>query len=87
VRSGIGGYRIDGTAQIVDRKAAYGRMLKELQKKEIHLTATRIIEDIHAGEKSSAFEFAFHEHVAIYKVTVHTIAEIGPSGTVTREKA
>ena len=62
-------------------------MLKELQNKEIHLTATRIIEDIHAGEKSSAFEFAYHAHVAIYKVTVHTIAEIGPSDTVTRKKA
>jgi predicted pyridoxine 5'-phosphate oxidase superfamily flavin-nucleotide-binding protein len=80
------GYRLDGTAQIVDRKAEYDRILKELQKKEIHFTATRIIEDIRAGEKSSAFELASHEKVAVYKVTVHTVAEIGPSGTVTREK-
>jgi len=80
------GYRIDGTAHIVARGAAYARMLKELHKKEIGFTASRVIEGIHTGKKSRAFEIAFPEHVAIYKVTAHMIAEIGPGGTVMGER-
>ncbi|MCX6353485.1 MAG: pyridoxamine 5'-phosphate oxidase family protein [Candidatus Aureabacteria bacterium] len=80
------GYRIDGIAHIVDKGTAYARMLKELHKKEIGFTASRVIEGIHTGKKSGAFEIAFPEHVAIYKITAHMASEIGPRGTVMGER-
>ncbi len=81
------GYRINGTSKILDKGPVYGRLLRELRRKEVHFTATRVIEGLHTGKKSTSFEISFPEHVAIYKVAVQSVAEIGPSGTVKLEQA
>lgn len=81
------GYRIDGTAAIVDKGPAYERGLKELKEREVHCTATRMIEGIHLGKRPPTFEIAFPERVAIYRITVRMVTEIGPSGTLTVEQA
>ena len=80
------GYQIKGSVQIIDKGTEYNKILNEQQEKEISLTIERIIEGIHQKKRHRDFEVAFPEKVAIFKVKIEEVMEIGSRGKLTREK-
>jgi len=56
------------------------------EKKEISLSAKRIVEGIYREKTHSSFEVALPERVVFFKVRIEDIAEIGSQGGVKREK-
>ncbi|MDD5729712.1 MAG: pyridoxamine 5'-phosphate oxidase family protein [Candidatus Omnitrophica bacterium] len=82
----LSGYQINGPVEIVDKGAAYEKLLNELREKEISLSVKRIIEGVHKEKSHQSFEVSIPERFAIFKVKMEEIAEIGPKGEVKREK-
>jgi len=80
------GYQINGRIEIIDHGPLYDKMSAELSKKEIELSAQRIIEGIYKDKKHKTFEVGLPEKMVIFKVKIEEIVEIGTSGKLTREK-
>jgi len=80
------GYQFNGRVEIIDSGMVYERMLDELSKKEIELSAQRIIEGIDQGKKHSAFEMEISQTVVILKVKVEEVVEISASEQLRRER-
>jgi hypothetical protein len=80
------GYQINGAVEILESGPEYKGLLDEFRKKEIGLSAKRIVEGIYRGKTHGNFEAGFPEQFAIYKVKVEELVEIGPRGELKREK-
>jgi len=80
------GYQINGTVEIIEKGNDYDGLLSEFQAKEISLSTKRIIEGLDRGKKHTSFEVGFSEKVAVFKVKMIEIVEIGLTGDVKREK-
>lgn len=80
------GYQINGTVEIIDSGPEYDSALKDLERKEIDLSATRIIDGVMKGRPHKAYEMAASEQFVILKVKVEEIVQIHPTGTLRREK-
>ena len=80
------GYRLNGSARIIDKGPGYKKMCKEMVEKEIVLTAQHIIEDLRKETKHDNFEVMISEKIAIFEVLVDEVAEFGPEGGITRKK-
>lgn len=79
------GYQINGTVEIIERGPAYDSILAELWKKEIDLSAKRIIEGIYREKKHQSFELAIRDKFVIFKIKLKEIIEIGPAGELKRQ--
>jgi uncharacterized pyridoxamine 5'-phosphate oxidase family protein len=80
------GYRINGSVELIEHGPFCDEALNELKKKELSLSVERIIEGVRRGERHENFEIEIPTTFVILKVDVEEIAEIGPSGKVTRKK-
>ena len=80
------GYQINGKVQIIDSGSEYLAALEDLQRKEIDLSATRIIEGVHKGQAHKAFEVAASKQFIVLKIKVEEIVQMHPSGSLQREK-
>ena len=80
------GYQINGNVQIIDSGPEYSAALGDLQRKEIDLSTTRIIDGVIKGEVHKAYEVAASKQFVILKVKVEEIVQIRSSGTLQREK-
>lgn len=80
------GYQINGNVQIVDRGPEYSAALNDLARKEIDLSATRIIDGVIKGQAHNTYELAASKQFVILKVKVEEIVQIHPSGRLQREK-
>ncbi|MDD5466012.1 MAG: pyridoxamine 5'-phosphate oxidase family protein [Candidatus Omnitrophica bacterium] len=80
------GYQINGTVEIIDSGPEYEAALSDLERKEIDLSATRIIDGVMKGQSHNAYELAASEQFVILKVKVEEIVQIHPTGTLRREK-
>ncbi len=79
------GYQISGAAHMFGRGKEHLRLVKELQEKEVTLSARRVMEGIVRGKKHKSFEASFPDRVIIFKVKVKEVVRIEPSGTVERK--
>ena len=80
------GYQINGKVQIIDRGPEYLAALNDLARKEIDLSATRIIDGVIKGQAHKAYEVAASKQFVILKVKVEEIVQIQSSGKLQREK-
>ncbi len=80
------GYQINGQVEIIDSGLEYQAALQDLQRKEIDLSATRIIDGVIKGQPHKAYEVAASKQFVILKVKVEEIVQMHPGGTLQREK-
>lgn len=80
------GYQINGKVEIIDNKEEYEAALKELQRKEIDLSITRIIDGVIKGKVHKAYEVAASGQFIILKIKVDEVVHIYPGGELKREK-
>lgn len=81
------GYQVNGPVQIIKSGKEYTKIIKELQKKEISFTTTRIIEGVRKQKVHKDFEVALPKQVVIFKVKIEEVVEIKLSGKLIREKS
>jgi predicted pyridoxine 5'-phosphate oxidase superfamily flavin-nucleotide-binding protein len=80
------GYQINGKVEIIDHGPEYLAALDDLARKEINLSATRIIDGVIKGQVHKAYEVAASKQFVILKVKVEEIVQIQSSGSLHREK-
>ena len=80
------GYQLNGKVQILDRGPEYLSALNDLARKEIDLSATRIIDGVIKGQAHKAYEVAASKQFIILKVEVEEIVQMQPGGSLQREK-
>ena len=80
------GYQLNGQVQIVDSGPEYLAALHDLQRREIDLSTTRIIDGVIKGQAHKAYEVAVSKQFVILKVKVEEIVQMQPSGSLQREK-
>lgn len=80
------GYQLNGPVEIIDKGKDYNALRKEMLKKEIRLTAKRIIDDVRGVAKYDSFEVCITERFVILRFKVDEIVEIGAKGTLKRNK-
>jgi predicted pyridoxine 5'-phosphate oxidase superfamily flavin-nucleotide-binding protein len=79
------GYQINGTVELIDSGDEYEQIIKELLKKEIDLSAKRIIEGLGKGIGHKSFELGLSDQFVIIKMKIEETVEIGPTGVLRRE--
>jgi predicted pyridoxine 5'-phosphate oxidase superfamily flavin-nucleotide-binding protein len=80
------GYQINGNVQIIDRGPEYQSALDDLQRKEIDLSAARIIEGVIKGQAHKNYELVTSQQFVILKIKAEEIVQIHSTGTLHREK-
>ena len=80
------GYQVNGKVEIINEGVEYREILKELQYKQIDLSAKRVVEGVVKGQSHKSFEVAIPDHFVIFKVKMEEVVEMRPSGTLKREK-
>ncbi|MDD5724750.1 MAG: pyridoxamine 5'-phosphate oxidase family protein [Candidatus Omnitrophica bacterium] len=80
------GYQINGKVEIIDSGPEYLAILNDLQRREVDLSATRIIDGGIKGRPHKAYEAASSKQFIILKVEVEEIVQMQSSGTLRREK-
>ena len=80
------GYKLNGKAQIIKTGKIYDKCLKELEEKEVKLSAKRIIKEVQENKPScEAYELQLPARVLVYKIRVEEGSGISPSGVIQRE--
>ena len=80
------GYQINGKVEIIDHGPEYLSALDDLQRKEIDLSATRIIDGVIKGQAHKVYEVAAFKQFVILKIKVEDIVQMHPGGVLQREK-
>jgi hypothetical protein len=80
------GYQVNGAAKILERGVEYGKLKKELTEKITRCSVDRIIAGVKSEHAHQGIEIVFPDDVAIIKITIKEFVEIGPAGTIVREK-
>jgi predicted pyridoxine 5'-phosphate oxidase superfamily flavin-nucleotide-binding protein len=80
------GYQLNGKVEIIDRGSEYQQALDLLQRKEVDLATTRIIEGVIKGEPHKAYEVAASKQFVVLKVKIEEAVQIKSSGTLQREE-
>ncbi len=78
------GYVLNGSAEIIERDRISELMLEELRKREIRLSAMRLIEGVKTGKRSKHFELEIPEKFSIIKICVEEIVRMGLGGEILR---
>lgn len=84
-RDTLSGFQINGHVEIIDKGAEYDIMCSELHKKELNLSAERIVKAVSEGIVTKDFEIIANKKVVIFKVKIETVAEFKYSGEIIRE--
>jgi predicted pyridoxine 5'-phosphate oxidase superfamily flavin-nucleotide-binding protein len=85
-REDLVGYQMNGHARILENGAEFDAISKDLNKREAHFSAGRIIERVQQDKKSSHFEVAFPKRYAVFKIEIEEIVNIESSGKLKRNK-
>lgn len=80
------GYQINGIARIISSGLEFKKLMKEMQGRQVRLSASRLIEGLHKETKYKDFEVTLPEKVCVFKIRINEVAEIGKSGKVQRQK-
>lgn len=80
------GYRLNGNVSIIESGHEFKGMVEELSQRKMNFTTERVIRAVQTGVKNEHFELSFPDRFVIFKIDVHTIAEINPQGGVRKEK-
>lgn len=80
------GFQLNGTACLLEHGTEYARLADELNRREISLSADRVLASLGANKKSKVFEIASRRKLGIIRVEVADILKISWSGTLERKK-
>lgn len=80
------GYRLNGIAEIIENGEEHKKIAKELDRKSIQLSATRVIEGMRTGKKHEHYELEIPDKFVAVKVRVHDVVKIGARGDLFREQ-
>ena len=78
-------YRLNGTAQVIERGPVFDAVLKGWNKKLVQLSTDRVIEAVRTGKRRNHYEMEMTEHLAVIKVRVETVIKIGRRGDIWKE--
>ncbi len=84
-RDTLSGFQINGPVEIIDKGAEYDIICSELHKKELNLSAERIIKAVSEGKVTKDFEINANKKVVIFKVKIESVAEFKYTGEIIRE--
>jgi general stress protein 26 len=82
----IEGYRIYGTVELIEKGPEFKALAKELEKKQIQLSTTRVIHAVRTGKKYEHFELEMPDKFSVIKFKIVEITKIGTRGDFFREK-
>lgn len=80
------GYQLNGPVEIIDKGPVFKKIFHELNARKISLTAKHIIEEIRGVSKHESFEVMMPDKFVILKVCIEVVAEINPTGELTRKR-
>ncbi len=79
------GYRMSGSAQLIESGPDFEKLLKELEKKLIQISADRVIEGMRTGKRHEHFELEMSKKMIFIKIKIEEIVRIGSQGDLFRE--
>jgi predicted pyridoxine 5'-phosphate oxidase superfamily flavin-nucleotide-binding protein len=85
-REDLVGHQMNGHAQILESGDEFDAVAKDLNKREAHFSAGRIIERVQQDKKSNHFEVAFPKRYVIFKIEIEEIVNIESTGKLKRKK-
>ncbi len=80
------GYRMSGSAELIESGAAFDTLLKGFEKKLIQISADRVIEGMKTGKRHKHFELEISNRVIFLKIKIEDIVRIGSQGDLFSEK-
>ena len=81
------GYRLTGSVELIENGPIFEKMVKELEKKLIQISADRVIEGMKTGKRHQHFELEISSRVIFIKIKVEETVRIGSQGDLFSEKA
>ena len=82
----LAGYRLYGSVELVESGEEFHQIAKEVEKKALQLSATRVIEASRTGKKYEHFELEMPDKFVAIKFRIEESTKIGPRGDFYREK-
>ena len=86
--STLTGYQVNGAVEILHEGEEHKKIDDELKRKQVSLSASRIIEGMSKGRSSKknkkSYEVEMPEKFSVLKVHADEIVEVGPSGRIKR---
>ncbi len=79
------GYRLNGSAKVIERGKKYDAMLKEWNERAVKLSANRVIEGLRTGKKHEHYEVEISEKFVILKIKVNHVIKVGRRGDIWKE--
>lgn len=79
------GYRLSGSVELVETGPVFDKMVKELEKKLIQISADRVIEGMKTGKRHEHFELEISSKVIFIIVKIEEIVRIGSQGDLFNE--
>ena len=80
------GYRLYGTVELIEKGVEFKRLGKEVEKKNIRLSADRVIEATRTGKRYQHFALERPDKFVVIKFRVLETTKIGARGDFYREK-
>ncbi len=79
------GYRVNGTVELIEKGEEHETISKELSRRLMDLSVTRVIEGARTGTKHEHFEVEISEKFVAFKFKVEDVVKIGARGDLYRE--
>ena len=79
------GYRLNGTAELIESGEIFDTLSGEFQKKILRLSADRLIEGVRTGKKTEHYELEMPDKFIIIKAQLAEVTRIGSGGDLYRE--
>ncbi len=80
------GYQLNGTVVLLEKGKEYDGLCREFSAKKMKSSVERVIKSVREEKLRKNFELIFPDNTGIIVVTVKEMVDIGPTGTLTREK-
>ena len=80
------GYRLFGSTELIERGKEFEKLAKEVERKNIQLSADRVIEATRTGKKYKHFALERPDKFVVIKFKIEEATRIGARGDFYREK-
>jgi len=83
----LAAYQLNGSLEVIEKGELYDKYVRELRKKEIELSALRVIEGMRTGKRYEHFELELPEHCVVLKICVDEVVNISLKKEFLKESA
>ena len=80
------GYRIYGTVELIEKGPKFKAIAKEVERRLISLSTTRVIEGVRTGKKFAHYELEMPNRFVVIKFRIVELTKIGTRGDFYRER-